>query len=258
MSRTEDLARILKKLRLSGVLATLELRIRQMAEENLDTEEFLYRLLNDEAERRDARQLDLRVRRASFEQTQTLEAFDFQFNPSIPRTRIIELAAGHYLARHETVCLIGPTGVGKSHIAQALGHRACREGHTVLFVSASQMLTELRAARADHSLARKMLRFTVPDLLIIDDLGLRPLRYDEPEDLYEIIRQRHHRRSTIITSNRAVEELAPLFGDPLLAAAALDRLLEGAHTIEMLGASYRTSPRSRKSPSAPDGAAPPV
>lgn len=192
------------------------------------------------------------MRKATFEQTLTIEAFDFLFNPQIPRTRIIELAAGHYLARHEAVCLIGPTGVGKSHIAQALGHRACRDGHSVLFTSASQMLTELRAARADNSLARRLLRFTAPDLLIVDDLGLRPLRHEEPEDLYEIIRQRHQRGATVITSNRAVEEWAPLFGDRLLAAAALDRLLQGAHIIEMIGDSYRTSPRVGKN-NAPTG-----
>lgn len=247
MSRTEDLSRLLKKLRLSGVLVTLELRVRQMAEENLDAEEFLYRLLSDEAERREAKQLDLRVRRAAFEQVQTLETFDFQFNPQIPRNRIVELAAGHYLARHEAILLIGPTGVGKSHVGQALGHRACRDGHSVLFIAASQMLTELRAARADNSLTRRMLRFTTPDLLIIDDLGLRPLRHEEPEDLYDVLRQRHHRGSTIITSNRSVEEWAPLFGDKLIAAAALDRLLEDAHVIEMTGDSYRTSARAKKS-----------
>ena len=247
MSRTEDLARLLKKLRLSGVLTTLELRIKQMADESLGAEDFLYRLLTDEAERRDAKQLDLRVRRATFEQMQTLESFDFQFNPQIPRARLIELAAGHYLARHEAVCLIGPTGVGKSHVAQALGHRACRDGHSVVFIAASQMLTELRAARADNSLTRRMLRFTTTDLLILDDLGLRPQRHEEPEDLYDVLRQRHHRGSTIITSNRSVEEWAPLFGDKLLAAAALDRLLEGGHVIEMTGDSYRTSPRARKS-----------
>ena len=185
-----------------------------------------------------------------------LETFDFHFNPQIPRARIIELAAGHYLARHEAVCLVGPTGVGKSHLAQAMGHRACRDGHSVQFVTASQMLTELRAARADNSLARRMLRYTGPDLLIIDDLGLRPLRHEEPEDLYEIIRQRHQRGSTIITSNRSVEEWAPLFGDKLLAAAALDRLLEGAHVIEIEGDSYRTSPRARRS-AAPPEATPP-
>jgi DNA replication protein DnaC len=246
MSRTDDLIRTLKKLRLSGVLVTLDLRVRQMVEERLDTEEFLYRLLNDEAERREAKQLDLRVRRATFDETQTLEAFDFQFNPQIPRERIIELAAGHYLARHEAIFLIGPAGVGKSHVAQALGHRACRDGHSVLFIAASQMLTELRAARADNSHARRMLRFTSPDLLIVDDLGLRPLRYEEPEDLYEIIRQRHQRGATIITSNRHTDEWAPLFGDKLLAAAALDRLKQGAHTVEMDGDSYRTSPRARK------------
>ncbi len=245
MSRTDDLTRILKKLRLSGVLDTLDLRVRQMGDENLDAQEFLYRLLADETERRDQKQLAQRMRRAAFDSQKSLEDFDFSFNPRVPRQRLVELAAGHYLGRKENVCLVGPAGTGKSHLAQALGQRACRAGRSVLFIPAAQMLTELRAARADNSHPRRLLRFTTPELLILDDLGLRPLRLEEPDDLYEIIRQRHGRASTIITSNRAVDEWPPLFGDPLLASAALDRLLENAHVVEMPGDSYRTSSRAR-------------
>ena len=115
--------------------------------------------------------------------------------------------------------LVGDTGVGKSHIAQALGHRACRAGYHVLYVGAHDMLTQLRAARDDDSLARRLLRFTTPDLLIVDDIGLRGLTHDEPLDLYEIIRTRYQRASTIMTSNRSIEEWPPLFGDALLASA---------------------------------------
>jgi DNA replication protein DnaC len=246
MSTTDDLTRILKKLRLSGVLETLELRRRQAVEDNLAFEEFLVRLLSDEVERREAKQLHLRLRRAQFEHAQALEDFDFGFNPEIPKTTIIDLATGVFVDRHENVLLVGPAGVGKSHIAQALGERACRRGQTVLFVQAHKLFTDLRAARADRSYDKRLLRYTAPDLLIVDDLGLRPLQYDEPVDLHELIRNRYHRGSMIMTSNRAVAEWYPMFGDDLLASAAMDRLLHDAHLVEMDGDSYRNPPQGKR------------
>lgn len=152
------------------------------------------------------------------------------------------------MKRREVVCLVGPTGVGKSHLAQALGHRACMAGRTVLYVSAHQMLDELHAARADQSWDRRMLRFVSPVVLIIDDLGLRPLRQDEPQDLFEVIRRRYERGGMAINSNREVKEWYPLFGDPLLAGAAMDRLLHHALVIEMDGASYRNPPLDKVRP----------
>lgn len=253
MSAHDDLVPLLKKLRMSGILQTLELRTRQAAEDNIAPGEFLYRVLTDEVERRDGKQLDQRLRRASFEHHKTLEDFDFVFNPAIPRARIIDLATCTFVERHENVLLIGPTGTGKSHIAQALGHRACRAGHAVLYVTAQDLLKQLRAARADSSYDRRLLRFVSPDLLIIDDLGLRPLTGDEPVDLYEIIRQRYERASTLLTSNRAVEELPALFGDALLASAAMDRLLHGAHVLVLDGDSYRNPPPERSRRSSPKG-----
>lgn len=246
MHPTDELVPILKKLRLSGVLQSLEVRVRQAADENVAPSEFLLRLLSDEVERRDAKQLDHRLRRASFEHQRTLEDFDFTFNPHVPRAKILELATCAFVARRENVCLVGQTGVGKSHIAQALGHRACVAGHSVLFIPAHQLLTELRAARGDGSYDRRLSRFTSPDLLIVDDLGLRALQGDEPMDLYEIIRQRYERGSIVITSNRALEEWPPLFHDPLLAGAALDRLLHHAETLVLEGESYRNPKRRRQ------------
>jgi DNA replication protein DnaC len=243
MSVRDDLVPVLKKLRLSGVLQSFELRLAQATDDDLSHTEFLYRVLNDEIERRDAKQLDMRVRRAAFETTKSIEDFDFTFNAQIPKAKVLELATCAFVDRKENVLLVGPTGVGKSHLGQALGHRACRCGHTVVYVSARRMLTQLRAARADDSLERKMLRLTTPDLLIVDDLGLTPLRDDEPADLYEVIRQRYDHGSTLITSNRALEEWHSLFGDALLASAAMDRLLHGAHILVLDGDSYRNPKR---------------
>jgi DNA replication protein DnaC len=244
MSPTDEIVPILKKLRLSGVLQTLELRTRQAVEDNLAHPEFLYRVLLDEVERRDQKQLDLRLRRAAFETQKTVEDFDFAFNPDIPKSKIIDLATCHFVRRKEVVMLLGEAGVGKSHLAQAVGHRACLAGHSVLYTTANQLLTTLRAARADQSYDRKLLKYTTPDLLIVDDIGLRPLRDFEPEDIYEVIRQRYERGASIWTSNRSKDEWYSMFGDELLASAAMDRLLHHATVIEIEGESYR-NPRPR-------------
>jgi len=246
MGLTDDLVPILKKLRMSGVLQSLDLRVRQAVDDQLSHEEFLIRLLTDEASRRDAKHLDQRVRRASFESVHSLEDFDFQFNPEVPKAQIIDLATCSFVDRRENVLLVGRTGTGKSHIAQALGHRACRAGYHVLFSSATDVLKQLRAARADGSYDRRLARFTSVDVLILDDLGLRPLAPDESADLYEIIRLRYRNGALILTSNRDASELGALFGDPLLASAAMDRLLHDAHVLVFDGDSYRNPPPARR------------
>lgn len=245
MTLTHQLVPKLKQLRLSGILETLELRNRQAVEEQLSFVEFLQRLLEDEVERRAQKQLTLRLRRASFDLEKTLEGFDFTFNPSIPRQQVFDLATARFVERHENVLIQGPAGVGKSHLGQALGHEACRRGFDVLFTSASRLLAHLHGGRADGTYERRLASYLRPDLLILDDFGLKLLLPPAPEDLYEIINERYERGSLIITSNRAFAEWPDLFQSPLLASAALDRLAHNAHQLVITGDSYRAKGQRR-------------
>ena len=245
MQISHQLVPKLKNLRLSGILATLEVRTQQAIEEKLSYVEFLQRLLEDEVERRAQKQLDLRLRRASFDLEKTLEGFDFSFNPSINRQQVFDLATARFVERHESILIQGPAGVGKSHLAQAFGHEACRRGFDVLFVPTSRMLSHLNGGRADGTYERRLTAYVRCDLLILDDFGLKPLHPPAPEDFYEVINERYEKGSLIVTSNRAFSEWPELFQNPLLASAALDRLAHNAHQIIITGDSFRAKGRRR-------------
>jgi DNA replication protein DnaC len=239
MEMTHQLIPFLKRLRLSGILETLEARNLQAIDGKWTYVEFLARLLEDEVERRGQKQLALRIRRAAVNTTKTLEGFDFNFNPGLNRQQILDLSTCGYIRQKRNVLICGPTGVGKSHLAQALVHEACRKGYTALFVNTYRMLQHINGGRADGTLEKRFQTYLRPDLLVLDDFGLKALHPPAPEDLYDVINARYERGSIILTSNRAPEEWPDLFGNPLLASAGLDRLNHSAVVVVITGTSFR-------------------
>ena len=257
MEISQSLVTVKKRLKLSGLLATLPDRVAYARKAKLTELEFLELTLQDEIDRRDQKNLSLRITRAGFEEEQTFEGFDWDAPVTFDRQRVKDLLGLGFLERREDVIFLGPVGVGKTFLACSLGHAVCRAGHQVLFLRADELLKQIRQSRADRSTERVLRKFLAPDLLIVDDFGLRRLDAEQSSDLYEVIIERHRRASTILTSNRAIEEWIPLFDDPILAQSALDRLAHNAHQVVIEGESYRKrqrpggdtpapAPRSRK------------
>jgi DNA replication protein DnaC len=234
-----QLAPHLRRLRLSGILDTLEVRTQQAIAEHWSYVEFLARLVQDEAERREHKRLDLRLRRGAVDTTKTLELFDFGFNPGINRQQVFDLATCAFVRQRRNVLICGQTGVGKTHLAQAITHEAARQGFEVLYTTADQLLRHLHAGRADGSTDQRLQRYLAPALLVIDDFGLKPLPPTGPVDLYDVINGRYEKGSIVVTSNRAPSEWPELFGDPLLANAGLDRLGHRATVLLISGRSFR-------------------
>jgi DNA replication protein DnaC len=211
-------------------------------------DDFLELILQDEIDRREQKNLSLRLKKASFEELRTLEDFDWDAPVTFDRDRVRDLLSLGFLERAEDVLFLGPVGVGKTLLACCLGHAACRAGHRVLFLRADQMLKELRQSQADHSREKAVRRLLSPDLLVVDDFGLRRMDSTQSSDIYEVIIERHRRSSTIFTSNRTVEEWIPLFDDPILAQSAVDRLAHNAYQVVLEGESYRQKLRPGQTP----------
>jgi DNA replication protein DnaC len=236
----------LKLLRLSGILDSLEARNRQAIEGKLAYTEFLAMLIGDEVARRENKKFSMRLRRAQFRTTKTLEQFDFGRLPKLNRQLVHELASGRYLQEKAPVLIVGPSGIGKSHLAQALGHCAVRQGVDVVFTTCAQLTQSLNAARATGSYERKLATLARVPLLIVDDFGLKPL-----------IAERYEQAATIVTSNLDFDEWDQAFAtNRLLASATLDRLRHNAYCMELEGPSYRdpkVPPTSKKTASKGSG-----
>jgi DNA replication protein DnaC len=234
----------LRTLKLSGMLDTLDARLGQAQAGQLGHLEFLQVLCQDEIARREQVSMTRRLRRARFEEQVTLEGFDFAANPKLPAAQIRDLAALRWLHAGESVILHGPVGVGKTFIAQSLGHLAIRVGAEVRFTKTSRVLAELAGGHADHSWDKRLRELTRPHLLILDDFGMRELTATQADDLYELVCARAAAgHSLALTSNRTPSDWYPLFPNPVVAESLLDRLINTSHQVLMTGPSYRPNNR---------------
>jgi len=234
----------LRTLKLSGMLDTLDARLAQARAGELGHLEFLQVLCHDEIARRQSHAITRRIRRAHFEQQLTLEEFDYTASPKLPAAQIRDLAALRWLAAGESVVLYGPVGVGKTHVAQALGHLAIRQGAEVRFTKTSRLLATLAGGHADRTWDKRLRELVRPALLILDDFGMRELTAAQADDLYELVAERTAvGGSMILTSNRSPVDWYPLFPNPVVAESLLDRLINTSHQVFLNGPSYRPNKR---------------
>ena len=233
------LSEYLKKLRLSGMAQTLEVRLQEAVANRLDHAEFLELVLADEMAVRQERLIARGLKAAAFREQKTLEDFRWDFNRSIKKKQIFDMAAGGFVRQHRDVLLVGPPGVGKSHLVQAIGHQLVHVGFTVLYRSIFDAVRDFLHDEAFEGHDRMMSRYLKPDLLILDDMGLKQLPKRSGEYLFEIIMRRHQLRSTMMTSNRPLEDWGKLMNDVPAATAILDRLLANAEILQITGKSYR-------------------
>lgn len=236
-----ELQRSLRHLRLGGMAAVLETRLRQAQTESMAPIDLLSRLVSDELARRSDRLLERRRKRAGFrDPLKALDNFDFNFNPKVNRALIYDLATATFVDRREDALFLGPGGTGKSHLAQAIGQAAILQGHTVLYRETHILLEEIADATISGSRKQCMESLSSVALLIVDDFGMRKLPQTAAEDLLEIVMRRYERASTLLTSNRPVDDWGKLLGDTAAVSAMLDRLLHHGHVLKCGPRSWRT------------------
>jgi DNA replication protein DnaC len=237
-----EIKRALRQLRLSGIVDVLESRLLQAQSEKLAPLDFLSTLISDELLRRQDRLLERRIKQAEFRdgKSKTLDGFDFDFNKKMNRSLVFELATGRFIEQHEDGLFLGPPGTGKSHIAQAIGLACIHQGHRVLYRETHILIEQLAEAQMLGERKEHIAELTTVPLLIIDDLGMRKLPSTAAEDLLEIIMRRYERASTLLTSNRPVDDWGKLLGDNATVTALLDRLLHHAHVLKCGPRSWRS------------------
>jgi DNA replication protein DnaC len=236
-----ELDRALRQLRLGGMATVLETRLRQAQAEAMAPIDLISCLVSDELLRRSDRLLERRRKQAEFRDPQkTLDNFDFAFNPKMNRSLVFDLATGAFIGRHEDALFLGPPGSGKSHLVQAIGQAVIQQGYRVLYRETHHLLEELVETALDDTRKEHMEFLASVPLLIIDDLGMRKLPLTAAEDLLEIVMRRHERASTLLTSNRPVDDWGKLLGDAAAITAMLDRLLHHGHVLKCGPRSWRT------------------
>ena len=238
---TTEMSTALRKLRLGGMAATLEVRLLEAQSRGMAHIDLLSTLVSDELGRRADRLIARRIKLAGFRDTdKALESFDFDFNRKMNRALVFELAAGQFISRREDALFLGPPGTGKSHLAQAVGRAVILQGYRVLYREAHALLDELAEAVLDGRRKERIQELAEVPLLIIDDLGMRKLPSHAAEELLELILRRYERGSTLITSNRPVDDWGKLLGDTAAVSAMLDRLLHHGHVLKCGPKSWRT------------------
>jgi DNA replication protein DnaC len=246
----------LKHLRLSGLAQTLDVRLQEAGGNHLTHAEFLELILQDEVLVRKERQIARRVKSAAFRELKSLEEFDWCFNPSLKKSEIYELATGRFIEQRRDVLFCAPPGTGKSHIVQGIGYHLIKLGYLVHYRSIFDVVRDLLHDEAMDGHDRVMSRYLKPDLLIIDDFGMKQLPKRSGEFLFEIVMRRYETRSTMMTTNRPLEDWGKLLGDVPTATAILDRFLHHAEIISFSGKSFRLRNRAKSSNSATSSKAP--